>query len=485
MIGLSLIRPSRAKIMMVLSDIRFWILFCFVVRLVGITNPPLEVSHNWRQTLGTMVTRNFLEVNSNILYPRIDVGGDHAGITGMEFPLFNYISYLMSVLFGYRHWYGRLVNLVVSSFGVLYFFRLIRDQLKCRQLAFYSAMVLLFSLWFSCSRKIMPDTFAMSFVIAALYHGCRYLGLETCSSGRRFVDVALFGVFAAIGMLTKLPSGYLLPVLAMPFLRRGVSAAHRTVFASVALLSISTTLAWYFCWVPHLTETYGVSHFFMGVGFGEGFHELAGNWPLALKRFYETAIKYIGFVVSLVGLGWVVLKRDRLIMGLLLLSFPFFIGVVAMSGYNFAHHTYYVIPYVPVMALLAGVGLRAMKRPYLIVFLLAAICIEGVSDQQPDFRVKEHHRELLALEADLDACCGRESLIVVNGAGSPTAIYFAHRRGWSLPNEGVVEYSRSRDLRQRGLKCIVVLNNVFGAVPVDLGLPISIQRNAYTIYVLE
>jgi len=50
------------------SDIRFWILIFFAIRLFGITNPPLEIAHNWRQTTVTMVARNFYETKTNIFY---------------------------------------------------------------------------------------------------------------------------------------------------------------------------------------------------------------------------------------------------------------------------------------------------------------------------------------------------------------------------------------------------------------------------------
>ena len=66
-----------------LKDIRFWILLFFVVRLYGIFFPPLEVSHNWRQTTVTMVARNFVEDGADILHPKIDIAGEKSGITGM------------------------------------------------------------------------------------------------------------------------------------------------------------------------------------------------------------------------------------------------------------------------------------------------------------------------------------------------------------------------------------------------------------------
>ena len=157
-----------------LSNIRFWIILFFIVRLFGVTNPPLEVAHNWRQTTVTMVARNFLEVDNSILYPRIDIAGEKPGITGMEFPVLNYLIYLMSLVFGYAHWYGRLINLIVSSIGIFYFYKIIRKYFTSK-IAFYSAFLLLLSVWYTYSRKIMPDTFSMSLLIIGYYHGTNYL----------------------------------------------------------------------------------------------------------------------------------------------------------------------------------------------------------------------------------------------------------------------------------------------------------------------
>jgi hypothetical protein len=92
---------------------KVWVIAFFILRLYHITNPPLEVAHNWRQTTVTMAARNFLEVDPNILLPRIDIAGEKTGITAMEFPILNYLIYLLSLIFGYAHWYGRLINLVI------------------------------------------------------------------------------------------------------------------------------------------------------------------------------------------------------------------------------------------------------------------------------------------------------------------------------------------------------------------------------------
>ena len=71
---------KKKQIIAVLSDFRLWVLFFFILRLIGITNPPLEVGHNWRQSLTDMIARNFVEGNPNLLYPQIDMAGNQNGI---------------------------------------------------------------------------------------------------------------------------------------------------------------------------------------------------------------------------------------------------------------------------------------------------------------------------------------------------------------------------------------------------------------------
>jgi hypothetical protein len=478
-------RKTRTAILSFASDIRFWILLCFLVRLIGITHPPLEAGHNWRQTLGTMVIRNFCETEANILHPRIDIGGDRAGITGMEFPLFNYLGYLVSCRFGYQHWYGRLINLIVSSLGLYMFYSLIRDHLKDQPLAFYSTIALLFSLWFSYSRKIMPDTFSMSLIITAVYFGCQYLSPQDKQHKSRWINLLLFGVMATAGMLTKLPSGYLLAILAVSLFKCRTETVRVISFLAVSAACLCVTWLWYGCWVPYLAAEYQVSHFYLGTGLTSGLRELTPHLPLVLKRFYETPLKYIGFSLSLFGLGWALVRKERSILTILLFCFPPFLAVILVSGYNFAHHAYYVIPYVPVMALLAGLGLKAIRPRSLLLFLLFAMCIEGIAARQNDFRIKAKHRALLSLETDLDGCSGRDELIAVNGSGSPTAIYFAHRKGWSLSNDEILNKPFIEDLQKRGLRFVVILNNAFGATPVTLSFPRVIEKEAYTIYTLS
>ncbi len=461
-------------------DIRFWIILFFLIRLVGITNPPLEVEHNWRQTSVAMVARNFLEVDNNILYPRIDIAGNKSGITGMEFPLLNYSIYLVAEIFGYQHWYGRLINLIVSSFGLFVFFKLINKYFE-KKTAFYATLILLFSLWFSYSRKIMPDTFSMSFLLAGIYFGTNYLDKSTRS--RQLINLMLYATFVTLGVLSKISSVYLLAVFLIPLLDKEILLKRKYIFILVTGLSGILPLLWYFYWVPYLVETYGFWYFFMGKSISVGVIEIANNLPETLLRFFETAIKFIAFAVFLYGLIMGIIKKNKLLTSIFLLSFLSYLIIVFKAGETFPRHSYYMIPFIPVMALVAGYGLNLINNRKFQIVLIVAIGVEGILNQHYDFRIKDQERTLLLLEDDMNRVSQKEDLIMVNSGQNPTPMYFAHRKGWVESNDKIKDERYIQSLKVMGLKYIVILKKTFGT-NINLAFPVVLENEDYCIYKL-
>ncbi len=440
-----------------LSDIRFWILLLLVLRLYGITLPPLEVGHNWRQTTVTMVARNFFEIDANPFYPRIDIAGNLTGITGMEFPLLNYLIYLVAEVLGYEHWYGRLINLVVSSFGLWYFYILLRKYFSERA-SFYSTLILAVSIWFQFSRKIMPDTFSVSLIIAALYYGTQFLEQSRSKLGHLF----LYFLLSLLGLLSKLPSGTLLVVLAIPMLDVRILFYKKILFVVTSILALEVVYFWYFMWVPYLVYYYDFWHFFMGKGIGTGLQEILAYWQQTARRFYETALKYIGFGVFVYGLAQSLRTKNRLLMAVFVLCLMAFSVIMLKAGFTFAHHDYYIIPFVPVMALIAGYALSNIKNPTWVILLLIAISAENIINQLPDFRIKDSEMALMHLESDLDKVTKPHELVMINSTKYPTPMYFAHRKGWIGRNDTLIDARYIHQLKKVGLKYIVILKKTFG-----------------------
>lgn len=462
----------------VFKDIRFWIFLFFLVRMYGITNPPLEVAHNWRQTTGTMVTRNFYEESANILYPRVDFAGEKTGITGMEFPLLNYIDYWVSELFGYQHWYGRLINLIVSSLGIWFFFRILKRYFS-KETAFNASIILLSSIWFAYNRKIMPDTFAVSLVFMGFFYACRYFEEDR----KKGLNLALYALLTLLGVLAKLPTGFLLVLYAFFIFNKNISINLKLVFFIVSGIILAPIAWWYFSWVPYLVEKYQFWHFFMGKPISIGAKELLENWQDGVKHFYDSALKFIGFGAFLIGLFFAFKKGNKLILRILGLGFAAFFVIALKAGFTFTHHSYYIIPFVPIMALVAGYGISELKKKYLQIAFLVLIALEGTFNQLHDFRIKEHELAFVKLESEMDRFSKRTDLIAVNTIDNPTAIYFAHRKGWVASNDELLDPVFRENIRKKGCKYIVILKRYLGG-ELYLELPSVVNNENWVIYKL-
>lgn len=441
-----------------LKDIRFWILLFFILRLYGITDAPLENGHNWRQSLTNMIARNFLQEGNNIIYPRIDYDGTRTGIIGSEFPLFNYFIYLFSAVAGYGHWYGRLINLVVSSVGIWYFYKILRYFFS-QEHAFYSGLILICSLWLSFSRKSMPDTFCVSLVMIGIYHGMIYLYSE---EKRRLL---FFFIFSSLAVLCKIPALYLLSIMILPVLDKKVELRRKLNVLFTGALILSLMILWYFYWVPAILANEGFQLYFPK-SFSEGVSELLSNWKDTFEKFYFSAMSsYIAFAVFVAGLVIMLKGKQKLLLAIFCIATFFFFLFIIKTGSVFSLHNYYVIPYVPVMAIVAGYAILRIKNNKVRVFLLFAIMAESILNQQHDLRIKDTEHCKLRMEGIADQFSTRKDLFLTNGGQSPQQIYFLNRRGWSMKNE---EITADELNRLKGLGCKYVFLNRHDGEPVGL-----------------
>jgi hypothetical protein len=416
----------KEKSKLLVSDIRIWILLFFAIRMFGITDAPLEFGHNWRQTLTNMMTRNFYEGGVQMLYPKIDMAGNQTGIIGSEFPIFNYVTYLLSSVFGYEHWHGRLINLVVSSFGIYYFFLLI-EKIWSKTVAFNATIVLLSSIWFGFARKTMPDTFSIALMIIGLYHCFTYV-----TSGKK-LNLLLFFFFSTLGMLCKIPALSLLAAIPVLILEKEVQLKRKIEVFITSLIGVSIVFTWYFYWVPYLVDAFNYKLYFPKSLLG-GFKEIKPVFAEYCKQFYKNALcSFVGFGFVIYGSIALIQQRNKYILFGLSLITVVFLAFTIKTGAVFPLHSYYIIPFTPIMALIVGIGLSKIPAKFQVFFLLV-ISIEAIANQQHDFFIKDSEKYKLSFERTVDKYIPKKDLIIINAGPNPQEMYFTHRKGWSYEN---------------------------------------------------
>lgn len=433
-----------------IHDFRFWIFVYFFIRLIGILNPPLEVAHNWRQVTVNMVARNYLEVDANLFYPRVDMAGEKTGITGMEFPLLNYLIFIVAKIFGFEHWYGRIINLVVSSLGVFCFYLIIKKRIS-PSLALYSGIILLNSIWFSYSRKIMPDTFSVSLTMIGLY-----FALEFLYEKNTFLNLFLYILFGALGLLSKIPAAVILTILCIPLFDKSVNVKSKIFLIIGSVLILIPVICWYYYWVPYLVSEFGFWHYYMGTTFSTGFHEILTNLGEFAKKFYFEALKFSGFALFLAGIVFLVIRKNRTLGFMFLITFIVFLIFIIKAGRGFYHHSYYIIPFVPIMSLIAAWALTCIETKRTRYFLLVVFVLEGILNQYHDFRIKRDDTYRLRLEVIADSISNQHDLVAINGDANPRDLYFTHRKGWTISHDELIDPEYLKILAEKGCKFLFI-----------------------------
>ncbi len=428
------------------KSIESFLLAFFVIRLYGIWFPPLETWHSWRQTLTAMIARN-MGSEFSLLYPKVDTFGEKTGIIATEFPFYQSLIHFFNETFGYDHWYGRLISLFATTIASWCFFQLVKRFWNERT-AWFSTVVFVCSLWFSFSRKIMPDTFAVSLVIIGIYFIVKYIDRA------KFVSLILAFVFLTLGGLCKIPAVYLFG-LYIPFLfNKQFQLNFRLIIGLVLLLSSSIILLWYFYWVPYLVNTYHIQLFFPK-GITEGLKEIKPYWTDFYKQLYFGALRsYIVLLPIFIGFSVLIyLKKWQTLSCLGIVSF-IFLTFAVKTGTVFPTHNYYVLPYSPVLALIAGIGLTQFNSKWAFI-LLIGICIEAIANQWSDFRIKDEKTYKTSLELQLNKVLPQSERIVIPTGANYEWMYWYNRKGWSVDADSLLNPDFLYRLKKKGAKFIV------------------------------
>jgi 4-amino-4-deoxy-L-arabinose transferase-like glycosyltransferase len=322
----------------------------------------------------------------------------------------------------------------------------------------------------------MPDTFSVALVLIALFFAYEYL-----VRGRK-MHLVFYFLFASLGILCKLPAIVLLSVLiALPFLKELGNKRKLGIYLS-SILAVGISFYWYFIWVPALNEEHGFPLFFPR-GIVEGAQLALPYWDGFLSKFYfDSFYAYSAFATFLMGLFFMIKKKNKML-SLVAGTFTLIFLIFALkTGIVFPTHSYYIIPFVPLMALIAGFALEKVPSFYFGI-VLTVISAEAIANQQHDFFIKDWEKYKLGLAHFVENDVARDDKIVINGGSSPQHIYFANRKGWTLESEKLLKPNCLDSLQNLGAKYLIW----DAKVPLHQNLPypkIKSNRN-YTLYSLD
>ncbi len=429
------------------------IAFFFLIRLYGIQHPPLEVNHNWRQVTGLMVARNYHEDKTDFFHPMIDdIGvGESAssGIVGMEFPILNYLFALIADIFGYDHWYGRLISLIIGSFGLWWFYLLVK-RWRDKDEAFIALLFLATSVWFAFSRKFMPDVASISLSLGALFFALKYF------DQKKFYLLLFYLFLSTLAILVKISASVILSVMIVFLFFKVASIKERISILIFSAVPLVAAALWYFVWNVKISSESGV-WYNSGESFSDGLDVIFANPSKVASLFYfNVTMSYVATFLALGGIVLIFKRKDKTAILLTFVVLLTFAVYAAKSGRHFVFQHYYMIPLSPLFAALGAHFIRSISNVKFVWVLAFAVVVEGLANQIHDFRIHKHNLYKLQLEQLADRFIPKGDLIVTNGEGNPQELYLTHRKGWVCASPKLLDTNYLRRVFDSGGKFLVV-----------------------------
>jgi 4-amino-4-deoxy-L-arabinose transferase-like glycosyltransferase len=374
----------------------------------------------------------------------------------MEFPLLYYIQGKLGVLFGFHVGIGRLLNVLISTCGLLYFYALVRRFAK-EKTAFYAALLLMVSCFFMYSRKVMPDTEALAVYIIGIYYFFKALRFG------RWKDVVLSFVMLSLGLLLKISVLPMLAFVVFAFVKTSNEPKKPAVFL-IPMLSLIPACIWYFIWNPYLASHFG-SWYNLGGGLLDGGKAFLESPFLLLEQLvFHPFFSYLAlasclygiirFVKSGVSWAW------KISLPLFLVLFS---GYGLKSGVIFLTHEYYILPAVPLLAIVGGYALSTLGK-YAWVLMLC-ISLEAIGNQLYDFRVNQSEAYKLGLGQVAERYIPTDALVAINGNSNPQELYLLGRKGWNLSDETLRQKAKVNELTGKGCSYLVINKRTLPSLP--------------------
>jgi len=308
--------------------------------------------HIWAQSARASIALNYYRTDMNFFKPHIHKYLEGEGVTGLEFPLVNYVPAILYKLFGFNEGYYRGFVLFTIVVGLLFFYLLLNSYIKNVFVSFglilsaYCSPVMAFY-----SINFMPDVTSLAFALIAWFFFFKFLKTEQIK--KHFI---LFCVFATLAALIKITS--LITIIAVMCLiildytsyfkkqKNGRLFENKKKLLLYLTYSILVVLAWYAYsfWLSKHSKTQSFTmQTALITDVATAMEVLGRIMDDHIYEYYpyENYILYAGFIgVMIIGFKFVdrVLFTTFAIVTVGNLCFFYFLF------YQFKDHDYYVIP---------------------------------------------------------------------------------------------------------------------------------------------
>ncbi len=417
------------------------LVLCAGLRVHNIGVPFVDTS-DWRQTDTAAVAYFYYHLGVRLLHPQLWHDGPGPDYTQLELQISPAVAALLAHVFGYGHVLLRAVAIGFFTLSVLPLWALVRRRFGAGAALWTALCYSLLPVGIFFGRAFQPEPAMCFFGTLALWSADRWGERRTV--GRYLTALAA----AAVAVLAKLPNGMLLPAVAAlaygPELwnwHRMFSAPRLLQVAALVLTAVGTGAA--YTLIQGHIAAHGTTYVnFIVTSLGDAY--IAGTqhlWVFIRHNVLGMAVTPGGGAAALIGIA-VLLRAGRRQSGWV---WAWTAGVVvyALVVLRAIRFQYYLMPILPWLAVLMGVGLdylvgvvpRLLPRPLraapaiLSAALTASILTGGL------FQIRDYWPPYMTwylAGEKMNRTLPQDAVLIVSGTFNPTILYYARRHGYRV-----------------------------------------------------
>lgn len=437
--------------------ILFFLLICGFTHVYQMMQLRPQSVHMWAMCDRGSVARNYEQESMNFFKPRVHETKEGDGITGLEFPIMNYVAAIFYKIFGFSEFWYRFIMYLVYAAGIISSYLV--SGFFLRNTVFRFLSVLLYTstpILTYYAANFIPDTASFGFMMTAWYFFFSYLERP----GK--VKILMFFLCVTLATLIKLTSAIgaiiMLGMIIWSYIRRSNFAfskenANRPLLILLCLATLGLTYYWY-AYAKMLNDTYGLSVFLMKSmqpGSWQAVKDVATHVnEIWVQFYYFKPIYYLllfSFIFSLIYFKKIDEKLKIVYVG-------YFFGVITfvyLMFIQFNSHDYYIITLLPLLFYLFISVFHIIEKLELdkktvsilnLTFILITLFAINFNKKHQEFRMDEHcwlydwsrYKDFQTVEPYVQSLgiSKKDKAIAILDYSPNIALYFLNMKGWSV-----------------------------------------------------
>lgn len=335
-------------------------------------------THAWRQSNTLAVARNFYTEDMNILKPRVDRRLNTNGVTGMQFPSYEFALASLYKVFGEHNFLHRSLSLLISTIGIIAMFLLSKLLLKNELAAAFAAVAYAFSPdLFYFGFTALPDILALAASVLGLYLFLEWF-LYQKNYWYFFSSLALL-VLAGLTKIQFLAVGFFIA----PLILQNLSLSKNRILAllTYGLTAVVVPVTWYIYSIQLIKKSglYDFGIAFRPVNdFSLGINTIRKN---LISDLPDVLLNYASFILLIIAIYFFFKNKfwsSKWFYAML-------IWTVSLIAYHIIElnqmkdHTYYMMPYLPLLFIMIAYAVRELlKYKFSNTLLLLILFLEPI-----------------------------------------------------------------------------------------------------------